>query len=49
MEQEIGDTDLAGIGWRADDSVYVSGYDLLYPTTGPAVAALLDGYSPPRC
>ena len=34
---------LAAVGLRADDAVYVSGYDLAYPDAGPAVAAFVAG------
>lgn len=46
VEQTITPADLASVAWRADDSVYVSGYDLLYPETGPAVAAWLTTFRP---
>ena len=38
VEQVTTAADLSSVQWLDDDSVYVSGYDLLYPTTGPAVA-----------
>lgn len=41
VEQGLTDDDIASVGWRADDAVYLSGYDLVYPTTGPAVARWL--------
>ena len=41
VEQTLTDADLDTVAWRADDALYVSGYDLLYPSTGPAVARLL--------
>ena len=44
VEQGLTDDDLASVGWRADDAVYLSGYDLVYPTTGPAVARWLAGF-----
>ena len=46
VEQAITDADLAAIQWRPEDLVYLSGYDLLYPETGPAVARWLDGFTP---
>jgi len=46
VEQEIHADDLAAISWGEHDWVYVSGYDLLYPSTGPAVAGLLERWSP---
>ncbi len=46
VEQGLTDDDLASVGWRADDAVYLSGYDLVYPTTGPAVARWLAGFRP---
>lgn len=46
VEQHLADIDFANISWRADDYLYVSGYDLLYPQTGPAVARLLERYQP---
>lgn len=45
-EQVLKLEDLRAIAWRDDDSLYVSGYDLLYPSTGPAVAAWLDEFRP---
>lgn len=45
-EQVLGLDDLRSLGWRAEDAVYVSGYDLLYPTTGPAVGLWLDEVTP---
>ena len=41
VEQNITAADLASVAWRPDDSVYISGYDLLYEATGPAVARWL--------
>lgn len=46
VEQTLTDDDLGAIDWAEDDLLYVSGYDLLYPQTGPAVAALLVRYRP---
>lgn len=46
VEQTLTDADFGLIDWAGGDSLYVSGYDLLYPETGPAVAALLDRYRP---
>lgn len=46
VESELSDDDLALAGLRLDDAVYVSGYDLCYPVTGPAVARWCDGDSP---
>ncbi|GAA5189738.1 carbohydrate kinase family protein [Rugosimonospora acidiphila] len=34
---------LAGVSARPDDAVYVSGYELCYPDSGPAIAGWLDG------
>jgi sugar/nucleoside kinase (ribokinase family) len=34
---------LAGVAVRPDDAVYVSGYDLCYPESGPAIAGWLAG------
>lgn len=39
--------DLDGVPVAAGDVVYVSGYDLLYPTAGPALAAWLSGRAAP--
>ncbi|MGF1647522.1 MAG: PfkB family carbohydrate kinase [Kineosporiaceae bacterium] len=38
VESEVSEDDLAAAGLRADDAVYVSGYDLCYPVTGRTVA-----------
>lgn len=46
VEQVISSDDLDSVEWRADDLVYVSGYDLVYPETGPAIAGWLDGFTP---
>lgn len=46
VEQQITDEDLASIDWRPDDAVYLSGYDLVYPTTGPAAARWLARFRP---
>ncbi|WP_205862104.1 PfkB family carbohydrate kinase [Planosporangium thailandense] len=43
VESELTGRDLAGVEVRADDALYVSGYDLCYPVTGPAVAAWCGG------
>ncbi|MFT3888126.1 MAG: PfkB family carbohydrate kinase [Arachnia sp.] len=48
VEQTIDDADLAAVAWRPDDAVYLSGYDLVYPTTGPAVARWLARRTPAR-
>lgn len=39
VESELTGADLAALGIRGTDAVYVSGYDLCYPVTGPAFAA----------
>lgn len=39
IESELTADDLARVEVRAGDALYVSGYDLCYPVTGPAVAA----------
>jgi sugar/nucleoside kinase (ribokinase family) len=39
VESELTTDDLQGVDVRATDALYVSGYDLCYPVTGPAVAA----------
>jgi sugar/nucleoside kinase (ribokinase family) len=39
VESSLTADDLAGVAVRADDAIYVSGYDLCYPVTGPAIAA----------
>lgn len=39
VESRLTAQDLASIAVRADDALYVSGYDLCYPVTGPAFAA----------
>lgn len=46
VEQRITDDDLAAVDWRAGDAVYLSGYDLIYPTTGPAAARWLARFRP---
>lgn len=45
-EQYLDDEALAAVQWSPDDAIYLSGYDLLYPSTGPAVARWLDGDPP---
>jgi sugar/nucleoside kinase (ribokinase family) len=39
VESRLTADDLAAVPLGVDDAVYLSGYDLCYPTTGPAVAA----------
>jgi sugar/nucleoside kinase (ribokinase family) len=39
VESELTADHLEGVAVRADDALYVSGYDLCYPVTGPTVAA----------
>lgn len=39
VESRLTAVDLASVAVRADDAIYVSGYDLCYPVTGPAFAA----------
>jgi sugar/nucleoside kinase (ribokinase family) len=39
VESELTVADLDGVEVRAGDALYLSGYDLCYPVTGPAVAA----------
>jgi sugar/nucleoside kinase (ribokinase family) len=39
VESAVTDADLTAAGLSPDDAVYVSGYDLCYPVTGPVVAA----------
>ncbi|MGF1664546.1 MAG: PfkB family carbohydrate kinase [Kineosporiaceae bacterium] len=46
VESEVVDGDLARAGLRPDDAVYVSGYDLCYPVTGPVVARWCAGHHP---
>lgn len=41
VEQTLTDKDFEAVSWRPDDALYVSGYDLLYPSSGPAIARLL--------
>ena len=41
VEAELGEDRLDALDIRDDDAVYVSGYDLGYPVTGPAVATWL--------
>lgn len=43
VESCLDDELLAGVVVGAEDAVYVSGYDLCYPVTGPAVVGWLDG------
>lgn len=47
VEQTITHEDLRSVDWRCEDGIYVSGYDLIYPVTGPAVAAWLGIANPP--
>jgi sugar/nucleoside kinase (ribokinase family) len=42
VEAELPHNMLQQLGIRPDDAVYVSGYDLAYPVTGPAVAGWID-------
>lgn len=46
VEAELGAAWLSGLDLRSDDAVYVSGYDLGYPVTGPAFAAWLPEVPP---
>lgn len=43
VESALDASALGGVVVGADDAVYVSGYDLCYPVTGPAVVGWLDG------
>lgn len=43
VESRLTEQDLAGVSVGAGDVLYVSGYDLLYPVSGPALAAWLTG------
>lgn len=47
VESQLTPQDLARIAVRADDAVYISGYDLCYPVTGPAFAAWCDDLREP--
>lgn len=47
VESSLDPEALAGVRVGADDAVYVSGYDLCYPVTGPAVVGWLDGMTAP--
>lgn len=46
VESELSDGALASLAWRADDAVYVSGYDLCYPVSGPTIAAFVSTAKP---
>lgn len=46
VEQRLTSEDFASVAWRDDDAVYVSGYDLVYPVTGRAIAEWLSGFTP---
>lgn len=46
VEQELTPDDFDSVDWAPDDSVYVSGYDLVYPVTGPTIAYWLGTHAP---
>lgn len=46
IESSLTDEDLAVVTWLPGDALYVTGYDLLYPTSGPAIARLLERMAP---
>ncbi len=46
IESQLDGGALERVGLRAGDAVYVSGYDLLYPVAGPAIASWLRQLGP---
>jgi ribokinase len=46
-EARLDEDDLAKLSYRPDDAIYVSGYDLAYPESGPALARHI-GVLPPE-
>ena len=46
VESLLRPTDLGAVDVRATDWVYLSGYDLLYPVSGPTIADWLDRVAP---
>ncbi len=46
VESRLDETTLGAVGLRAGDGVHVSGYDLMYPVSGPAIARWLHGLAP---
>ncbi len=46
VESRLDETTLGTVGLRPGDAVHVSGYDLMYPISGPAIARWLHGLAP---